>query len=490
MMGSDYYTILSIPYNATAEEIRNAYFQLARTLHPDVNPDSAAREMFLSVQEAYEVLSQPAAKASYDASLPEELRAGPEISVSAQYSVAEIPLLNEPQLAYALVELVCTAEAVKNVTSPCHLCLVLDRSTSMQGQRMDMIKTSALNLLQQLRPQDYLSVVTFSDRAEVVVPPTRASALSKSDHRISLLQPGGGTEILQGLLIGMEQLRQTNNSLLRHLILLTDGHTYGDEAGCIELAREAAAEGISISVLGIGHEWNDALMDQISAISGGNTMFVSTPRDLDNFLMQQLAAIESVYARSLQFEFTKPADVELRYAFRLNPNIGPLANESPIFLGDIQHRKSISFLFEFLLPPLSTEFDRFSLAQGQIWMDVIGQSTARKRILFDLTRPVRKNVSPETPPAVIVEAMAKLTLYRMQEKVRLEVSDGQVDKAAKHLHYLATHLLSQGDRELAHTVLIEAEHIQQSRRFSGEGEKRIKYGTRALLLPPGSELKP
>ncbi len=85
--------------------------------------------------------------------------------------------------------------------------------------------------------------------------------------------------------------------------------------------------------------------------------------------------------------------------------------------------------------------------------------------------------------------MSRLTLYRLQEKVRLEVSEGQIDKATKHLHYLATHLLAHGDRELAHTVLIEAEHVQQSRRFSGEGEKRIKYGTRALMLPPGPELK-
>ena len=58
---------------------------------------------------------------------------------------------------------------------------------------------------------------------------------------------------------------------------------------------------------------------------------------------------------------------------------------------------------------------------------------------------------------------------------------------AQHLQYLATHLLAEGDRELAHTVLVEAEHIQQSHRFSQEGDKRIKYGTRALLLLPGPE---
>jgi Ca-activated chloride channel homolog len=110
--------------------------------------------------------------------------------------------------------------------------------------------------------------------------------------------------------------------------------------------------------------------------------------------------------------------------------------------------------------------------------------------MVNLSRAVSENVEHESPPPQLIEALAKLTLYRMQERVRKEVGDGQIDKATKHLHFLATHLLSQGDRELAHTVLVEAEHIQQSRRFSKEGDKRIKYGTRALLLPSGPEQKP
>jgi Ca-activated chloride channel family protein len=69
------------------------------------------------------------------------------------------------------------------------------------------------------------------------------------------------------------------------------------------------------------------------------------------------------------------------------------------------------------------------------------------------------------------------------------VGQGEAVKASKHLQYLATHLLSNGNHELAHTVLMEAEHIRQSQRFSKDGDKRIKYGTRALLLPPGLERK-
>lgn len=489
-MATDYYETLGIPYNATQEEIRSAYFQLVRLMHPDVNPDPVIREDFLKIQDAYETLSNPKKRAEYDALLPAELKVSPAISVNVRYSQSVLGCLDEPQLVYALVDLVCTADLSKEYLPASHFCLVLDKSTSMQGQRMDMVKSSSLNLLQQLRSQDYLSVIAFSDRAEVLIPPTRASALSKSDHRISLLQTGGGTEILQGLRLGMDQIRQTNGSHIRQLILLTDGHTYGDEQGCINLAKEAAEEGISISVLGIGDEWNDALMDRLASLSGGNTMYIATPRDLDNFLMLKLSEMEAVYGRGLKFEYRSHPDVRLCYAFRMLPNISNLETENPIQLGDIQHRKSISFLLEFMVPPLHQEVDRLTLAGGKILINVPGQKGFRSRVLLDLSCPVRQQVTPENPPAVIVEAMSKLTLYRLQEKVRMEVGSGEVEKATRHMHYLATHLLSQGDRELAHTVLMEAEHVQQSRRFSGEGEKRIKYGTRALMLPPGPELKP
>jgi Ca-activated chloride channel family protein len=488
-MAIDYYAVLGLPYNATSEEIRSAYFHLARSMHPDVNPQPTAQETFLAIQQAYDVLSNPQKKAAFDSLLPEALRQGPAITISARLSQPVLACNEEPQLFYALVEMICSADQGDQKNSASHVCLVLDRSTSMQGARMDMVKASSLNLLQQLRSQDMLSVVTFSDRAEVIVPPTRASSLSKSDHRISLLQTGGGTEILQGLTAGMEQLRKTDSVYLRHLILLTDGFTYGDEEGCIQLAREAAAEGIAITVLGIGHEWNDVLMDQIAALSGGSTHYVTAPHDIDHFLMQKLAEIEAVYARGLRFEFESSPGIEMRYAFRLSPNIAPLETQSPIALGDIQHRKSINFLLEFLVPGHSEEVDRLTLASGKVWMDMPGRPAAKKRVLLDLHCAVRRAVEVLPPPAVIVEAMSKLTLYRLQEKVRKEVSEGQVDRATRHMHYLATHLLSQGDRELAHTVLIEAEHVQQSRRFSVEGAKRIKYGTRALLLPSGLELK-
>ena len=483
----DLYAALGVPYDATAEEIRTAYFDLARKYHPDVNNEQASEARFLEIQGAYDVLSNSQKRAAYDANIPPELKKGPDISINIKYSRTVIPRIAEQQLHYVLLDLICTADFDFKDLPPFHLCFVLDRSTSMHGSRMDMVKSSAAQLLRQFRKQDLISVVSFSDRAEVVIPPTRISEMPKDDHRISMLQTGGGTEIFQGLQLGIQQLRSIDPRYMRQLILLTDGHTYGDDEGCIQLADEAAEEGISISGLGIGHEWNDALLDRISSASGSNSMFVSAPKDLTKFFEQKLSVLSNTYARGLSFEWEMDPCVQLRYAFRLHPETGPLPASGPIPLGTMMFRKSMSFLFEFLVSPPSQEMNLLKLMSGSIKMEIPSLKSAHTRLLVDVSRPVSVNVDRETPPSVLVEAMAKLTLYRMQERVRREVTDGQIDKATKHLHYLATHLLSQGDRELAHTVLMEAEHIQQSRRFSKEGDKKIKYGTRALLLPPGPE---
>jgi Ca-activated chloride channel family protein len=485
----DFYVTLGVPYDATAEEIRTAYFELARKFHPDVNHEIKAQDNFLTIQEAYDILSNPQRRAAYDAKLPDEVKNGPDVSINVKYSRSIVPRIAEQQLHYVLLDLICTADFDFKDLPPFHMCLVLDRSTSMHGARMDMVKASAMQLLRQFRKQDLISVVAFSDRAEVIVPPTRVSEMAHDDHRVSLLQTGGGTEIFQGLQLGIQQLRSIDARFMRQLVLLTDGHTYGDDDACVQLADDAAAEGISISGLGIGHEWNDTLLDRISSASGSNSMFVSASKDLNKFFEQKLSVLSNTYARGLSFEWETDPGVQLRYAFRLNPETGPLPTVGSIPLGTLMFRKSMSFLFEFLVPPMPQEADVLNLMQGSIKMEIPSKNSFRTRIRLDISRPVSSNVDRETPPSTLVEAMAKLTLYRMQERVRREVTDGQIDKATKHLHYLATHLLSQGDRELAHTVLMEAEHIQQSRRFSKEGDKRIKYGTRALLLPSGPEHK-
>jgi Ca-activated chloride channel family protein len=300
-----------------------------------------------------------------------------------------------------------------------------------------------------------------------------------------LITTGGGTEIFQGLEKGINQLRNINGSELRQIILLTDGHTYGDEQYCLNLANQAAQEGIPISTLGIGDEWNDVFLDKLASLSGGSSSYIKSSQDLANFLGQKILLLSAIYAKGLVFEFEKFPDVTLQYAFRLAPESGPLPLESPMFLGDLQFGKKITVLFELKCTKTSSSNENIHLLKGRVKLEIPGRFAPNARLIMDINRPVTRSLRNDLPPDEIIEAMTKLNLYRMQEKARQEVAQGEIANATRHLQYLATNLLSQGDRELAKTVLIEADQIQKSGHFSQEGEKRIKYGTRALfLLPP------
>lgn len=485
-MTAEYYNLLGVPFDAAPDEIRSAYFEAARRFHPDANSDPMARENFLRVQEAYEVLASPEKRKKYDLTLPDAAKTPLLVGMSIRVSRSTIPIMDEPQLVYALIDLNCTGEIDPSKMPPSSTCLVIDRSTSMRGERIEMVKSNISHLMRRLRPYDLVSVVSFSDRAEVIVPPMRVSELTKLEGKINLLSTSGSTELFRGLEAGVDLLRRTpENSLTRQLILLTDGHTYGDEEACLELARAAAQENISISALGLGSEWNDKFLDQLVSISGGTTIYVTTPKDLTNYLSQRMEAVGVTYASAVNLEIEHDPSVEIRYAFRLRPDINPVEVGKSIPLGSLNYGKGISLLFEILINPVSADTRALNLGIGRILFRLPAQNITNGRLAFSIQRPVAAEVEREMPPASIVEALSKLTLYRLQDRARDEAENGDIPNATKHLHHLATHLLAKGDRELAHTVLVEAEHIQQSRRFSKEGDKRIKYGTRALLLLPG-----
>lgn len=481
-MDMNYYEILGVSLDARPEDIRSAYFQAVRLFHPDANPSPEAHERFMAIQAAYAVLSSPQKRNEYDAQLPAETKISP-IKVSVQYSRSAIQPITEPQLLYALVEFAGTQEFDPTQIPPNVYCIVIDRSTSMAGERMDMVKSNLMQFFRQLRPQDLIIVVTFSDRAEVIVPLSKVSDINRVDQQIAMITTGGGTEIFSGLETGMNMLRVSRvGRSQRMLILLTDGHTYGDEDACFELARAASQDGISIHGIGLGSDWNDEFLDKLTSLASGSVTYISQPRELNRFFEKQARNSSVLYSKNLRFEYSQDDKVELLYGYRLEPEASPLILENPLVLGNLFYGKSLRVLLEFRIAPLDDEQLFLRLAEGRLWVDlVLSNKFDPSKVIFRLNRPVNLEFGNENPSRDLVDALARLTVYRMQDKARQEVVDGNVEAASRHLQHLATHLLAAGDRDLAHAVLIEAEHIRQSRRFSQDGDKKIKYGTRSLV---------
>jgi Ca-activated chloride channel homolog len=479
----DYYNLLGIRRDATLEEIRKAYFEAAQRLHPDKNVAPGETEMFLDIQQAYETLADPKKRASYDSALPQQATSPAAVTCDVIYGRQNLLRLDEPQVFYALLEIRPVERGQQAASPPLNACLVLDRSTSMQGPKMDVVKTTAVQLIRRLRSQDILSVVVFSDRAEVLVPARGDREAGKVEARIQMLQPSGGTEILQGLRAGLDEVRQNlNPGRVNHLILLTDGQTYGDEQACLALAEQAAAQGVGISAMGIGADWNDAFLDALAIRTGGTSSFIADPQDIQPLLLEKFDRLARVYAEDVTLGFETEPGVSLRYAFRIEPEAGSMALESPLRLGQVLLDVPLRVLLELTVPPLTSGAKTMRMLDGKLNLRVAGQQAIPAPLLLSLEREVSDAASSEPPPQVLLQALSRLSLYRMQERARAEAEAGEYGKASQHLQYLATHLLSQGERALARTVLLEADHIQRTGKLSGEGRKKIKYGTRALLL--------
>jgi Ca-activated chloride channel homolog len=479
----DHYAILGVFRDASQEEIKRAYFDAAQRLHPDKNVAAGETELFLEIQQSYEILSNPKRRNLYDATLPPEIDVNSVVKHEIFFSRPNLVKMDETQLIYALLEVSPREEKEVLPTPPLNICLVLDRSTSMQGDKMDMVKATAIQLLRGLRPEDVLSVVAFSDRAEVIVPAGLNLDHKKQEGRIQMIQASGATEIFNGLEAGLKEIRRTlDPSRVNHIILLTDGQTYGDEQACLQLAEEAAAQNIGITGMGIGHEWNDIFLDALASKTGGSSTYISKPKDIQRLLIDKFNALISTYADEVVLEFKEHEDVRINYAFRLQPEGGPVELESPLHLGPILRDTPLHVLFEILVNPTALTGDSVTLLSGSLKTSITARPTPVPPIRLNLTREIHSNPSAEPPPTRILSALSRLTLYRMQERARTAADAGQFDVAVRHLQNLATHLLSQGEQSLAKTALFEADNLEKMHAWSASGNKDIKYSTRALLL--------
>jgi Ca-activated chloride channel homolog len=481
----DYYLTLGVRRAASQEEIRRAYLKAVQRLHPDKNVNPGETELFLDVQQAYEILGDPQRRAKYDATLPPLPETPPaEIEIRIDYSRASLPALAEPQLVYALLAFLPAAHLAENPSPPLNLCLLLDVSTSMQGPKLETVKETAIQLLRRIRPQDVFSLVAFSDRAQVHIPASRGADARRAEAKVNMLQVSGGTEIFHGLEAAVQEAhRYLDPASINHIILLTDGQTYGDEQHCLGLAEAALVDGICISGLGIGNEWNDIFLDALARRAGGSCIYVSDPRDIPRVLMAKFEQLGETFASDVNLDFALRDGVALTYSFRLQPDPAPLGVESPLLLGSIQHHTPLQVLLEFHLPPLKTHDRDLVLLEGQLAATLPSASQAGARLPVWLERKVTASPDPAPPPPQLIQAMSRVTLYRMQERARLEVQNGEFKQAAERLKRLATHLLSQGESGLARTILLEVDHIEKSNSFSERGEKDLKFGTRGLILP-------
>jgi len=478
----DYYRTLGVSVDADEGEIRNAYRQLVRRYHPDVCQEASAGQRFIAIQEAYEVVGDAEQRKAYDRWRAEQgLDHPPALRLEVTSSHEVLSSAVEKQLFYTYVE-VLPAKNAGIERSPLNIGLVLDRSTSMKGEKLAKLKEATYQLIDSLHGEDILSLITFGDRASAVLSGYRGTHKPQMRAAVASISAGGGTEIYQGLQVGLDQVRlQHFGHAIDHLVLLTDGQTYGDEELCLQLAEEAARSNVSITTLGIGTDWNDALLDEIASRSGGASAFIEGPQQIARVLREKVRGVQTVFARNVRFVLRHTNEMHLKDAFQVMPQVARMRVEGgQVPIGDLEAEMPAAFLLEWMVDSLPSGMHRlFSLTvEGDIpSLERVGERVDHQ-VEVRLADVPGEEASPV--PRIIVNSLERISAFRLQERVEQDLVAGRSRDASRRLQSLATRLISLGESQLAREALLEAGRISETGRLSAEGQKRLKYGTRRL----------
>ncbi len=163
------------------------------------------------------------------------------------------------------------------------LALVIDRSGSMQGPKLEAAKESARVTAEVLSPNDFISVIAFDSEATVYVRPQRAANRMRISSDIARLTSGGGTNIFPGLKEAFEIL-QGINAKVKHVIVLSDGEAPRD--GIAELVQDMRAARITVSCVGVQGA-DRALLSEIADGGDGRLYMVEDIGSLPKIFMKE-----------------------------------------------------------------------------------------------------------------------------------------------------------------------------------------------------------
>ncbi|MBM3724182.1 MAG: VWA domain-containing protein [Acidobacteria bacterium] len=171
--------------------------------------------------------------------------------------------------------------------SPEGTCIVLivDKSSSMEGRKMELARLAAIGVINNLRPIDMVGVLIFDNSFQWAVPIRKAEDRTLITRLVAGITPDGGTQIAPALAESYRKILPTR-ATFRHIVLLTDG--ISEEGDSINVAREAATQRVTISTVGLGQDVNRAYLEKVASFSKGKSYFLIDPSGLEQILLKDV----------------------------------------------------------------------------------------------------------------------------------------------------------------------------------------------------------
>lgn len=419
-----------------------------------------------------------------------------ELILTATLHRAAYQAMPTPQQAFILLEAMPAANDPTAASTPVfghqavNFSLVLDRSGSMAGEKLNQLKAAARMVVDRLGPQDYLSIVTFDERAEVIVPAAPVQDLAAIHRRIDLIEERGGTHMSSGMQVGLREIQcGLSADRVSRMVLLTDGQTWEDQTDCENLADQARAYGIPLYAMGLGvgaeNNWDPRFLENLAQRSGGEWAAIDAPDKVSTVFADILSAMQGAAVTNASLTIRFVEGVDPRTVWRVLPVISKLGHSAvtrtdiQLFLGDIQQQVGQSLLLDMLLPVRNP--GAYRLLQADISYDVPGSGQVGQRASVDIVVPytLDQALAQQMHPGVLNLA-ERVVAHKLQTQALDEAAAGQVQKATVRLRAAATRLLDLGETELAQQSMLHADQMEQSGMLDPAAAQQLRYATKHL----------
>ena len=318
-----------------------------------------------------------------------------------------------------------------------NLALVLDRSGSMQGDRIVRAREAAIAAVQRLDERDYVSVVVFDDRIDVLAGAQTASEANKAAivEKLRTVEARGSTAIFGGVSAGASEIRKNlARKLVNRIVLLSDGEANVGPSSPEELGLLGASlvkEGVSVSTLGVGLGYNENLMAALATRSDGNTYFIENGDDVPRIFDAELGDAFQVAAR----------DVKLSVRFRDAHPVELIGRDGRIEDGVVtvdfnqiysRQEKYVLVRTEF---PVGKDGETREFAAAEVsWVlpgsDASGSAAATGSVAFSADAA---KVKASADAKVLVQSVKTQNALRTQRALELNAA-GRFEEASRLMH--------------------------------------------------------
>ena len=239
-----------------------------------------------------------------------------------------------------------------------NVAIVLDRSGSMQGDKIKKAKEAAISAVDRLASQDIVSVITYDSNVQVLVPATKATDKAAIKEKIASITIGGNTALFAGVSKGAAEVRKfLDEEKVNRIILLSDGLANVGPSSPGELGALGVSlmkDQIAVSTLGLGLGYNEDLMMKLALKSGGNHVFIENASELADIFNKEFDDVMSVVAQNVRIKIQVPEGIR---------PVRVLGNDADINGQNVETK----------LAQIYSEQDRFILLELELPAGEVGQ---------------------------------------------------------------------------------------------------------------------